>query len=109
MLFLDQIHSHYRRWPVFLLMDEDSCHTSYDVINYACFLNIDFEFLPLRSPHLNPMDHFWRQGKEKISSNHQYESIDEHVERFIGFLDGLSNHEALLKAGILSGNFWLFQ
>src|SRR5579884_2942649 len=63
--------------------------------------------LPKRSPHLNPMDHLWRHGKAVISTNRQYVSIDEHVERFIDYLESLSADESLRKAGILSHDFWL--
>jgi hypothetical protein len=53
------------------------------------------------------MDHLWRHGKEVMSGNHQYASIDEQAERFIGYLYGLSRYEVLKKAGTLSKDFWL--
>ncbi len=53
------------------------------------------------------MDHLWRHGKEVMSANHQYASIDTQVDWFIAYLDGLSAYEALTKAGIFSKDFWL--
>ncbi|HTU16675.1 MAG TPA: hypothetical protein VMG10_01325 [Gemmataceae bacterium] len=52
------------------------------------------------------MDHLWRHGKEVMSANHQYASIDSQVEQFIDYLSGLSPYEALTKAGIYSNDFW---
>ena len=64
-------------------------------------------WLPKRCPELNGMDHLWGHGKDHILANRQYSVIDEEVERFIDYLLGLSNREALKQAGILSENFWL--
>ena len=70
-------------------------------------LGIELLWLPKRSPHLNPMDHLWRHGKEVLSANYQYASIDTQVDWFIAYLDGLSAYEALTKAGIFAKDFWL--
>jgi len=53
------------------------------------------------------MDHLWREMKGTISANYQFASIDEHAEYAEQWILKLSNREALLKAGILSKNFWL--
>jgi hypothetical protein len=105
--FLDEVHEHYRGWHVALLLDEDSSHTAEDSRSLAEDYEIELLWLPKRSPHLNPMDHLWRHGTEVISANHQYDSINEQVDRFIGYLSGLTAREALRKAGILSERFWL--
>jgi hypothetical protein len=105
--FLEEVRGHYRGRHVALLLDEDSSHTAEDSQDTADDLGIELLWLPTRSPHLNPMDHLWRHGKERMSGNHQYASIDEQVERFIGYLSGLSRYEALKKAGIFSKDFWL--
>jgi hypothetical protein len=47
--------------------------------------------------------------QEKICANKQYHSIDYQAERFIEYFLNLSPEEALRKAGILSGRFWLFR
>ena len=90
-----------------LLLDEDSSRTAEDSQDTAEDLGIELLWLPKRSPHLNPMDHLWRHGKEVISANHQYDSIETHVDWFVGYLESLSAHEALKKAGIRSRDFWL--
>jgi hypothetical protein len=63
--------------------------------------------LPNRAPELNGMDQLWRRSKQTISANHQYSSIDEHVDCFVSYILRLSAQDALRKAGLLSPNFWL--
>jgi transposase len=105
--FLEEVRWYYRGRPVALLVDEDSSHTAEDSQDTADELGIELLWLPKRSPHLNPMDHLWRHGKEVMSANHQYASIDSQVEQFIDYLSGPSAYEALKKAGIFSKDFWL--
>jgi transposase len=105
--FLEEVRWWYRGRHVVLLLDEDSAHTAESSQDAAEQLQVELLWLPKRSPHLNPMDHLWRHGKAVMSANYQYESIDVQVERFIGYLGGLSAHEALRKAGLLSPHAWL--
>jgi hypothetical protein len=105
--FLQLVHSHYRGWPVALLLDEDSSHTAGGSVDWAARYGIPLLWLPKRSPKLNPMDTLWGQGKDIISANKQYATIDEQADRFIRYLGSLSNQEALHTAGVLSPNFWL--
>jgi len=105
--FLEEVRWYYRGRHVALLLDEDSSHTAEDSQNTADDLGIELLWLPKRCPHLNPMDYLWRHGKEVMSANHQYASIEVQVERFIRYLAGLSPYEALKKAGIFSKDFWL--
>jgi DDE superfamily endonuclease len=105
--FLAAVHSHYRGWPVALLLDEDPCHTAKGSVDWAETYGIELLWLPKRSPELNPMDTLWGQGKDVISADKQYATVEEQVERFLRHLSGLSNQEALHTAGVLSDNFWL--
>jgi transposase len=105
--FLEQLHWHYRGWHVALLLDEDPSHTAAGSRRMAERSGTELVWLPKRAPELNPMDHLWGHGKDEVSSNKQYESIDDHVDRFVGYLRDLSSREALSKAGVLSADFWL--
>jgi len=107
-VFLYHLAYHYRGWHIALVWDEDSCHIAGLTQAMAGNLGIELLWLPKRSPHLNPLDHLWRHGKERISANHQYQSIDEHVEQFTAYLGSLSPEEALRKAGVLSEDFWIY-
>src|SRR5205807_8635964 len=86
--FLGEIRRHYPGGHVALLLDEDSSHTAGASQELADELDIELLGLPKRSPHLNPMDHLWRHGKEVKSVNHQYDSIETQVEQFIDYLAG---------------------
>lgn len=103
--FLDAVRWSYRGWHVALLLDEDPCHTAQASVRAAEEMTL--LWLPNRAPKLNPMDTLWGQGKDVISANKQYETIDEQVERFLDHLLGMSDQEALHTSGVLSGRFWL--
>ena len=72
-------------------------------------LGIQLFWLPIRAPELNPMENLWREGKRNICVNRQYGSIEQQVRSFIDYLEGLSDYQALVKSGVLSGNFWLWK
>jgi hypothetical protein len=64
-------------------------------------------WLPKRLPKLNPMDTLWGQGKDVICADHQYDTLEEQVNRFIGYLGSLTPREALHTAGVQAKGFWL--
>ena len=79
--FLEEVRSHYRGWHVALLLDEDPSHTAKASLREAEGMTL--LWLPKRSPKLNPMDTLWGQGKDVISANKQYATIEEQVDRFL--------------------------
>jgi hypothetical protein len=105
--FLRVIHYHYRGWHVALLLDEDPSHTAKGSVQLAGWFDIDLLWLPKRCPELNPVDTLWGQGKDVISADKQYATIDEQVDRFLGYLESLSPWEALHITGVFSKGFWL--
>jgi hypothetical protein len=105
--FLRVVHSSYRGWHVALLLDEDSSHTAKGSVQLADWFDIERLWLPKRSPKLNPMDTLWGQGKDVVSADKQYATLDEQVDRFIRNLESLSTWEALHTAGVYSKDFWL--
>lgn len=94
---------------VAVLLDGASRHTAQESEDLAAELDIELIYLPSRATNVNPLDRLWKWGKEKICANKQYLSIDYQTDRFIEYLLGLSGEEALRKAGIRSGRFWLFR
>jgi hypothetical protein len=64
-------------------------------------------WLPKRAPELNGLDHLWGHGKDHVCANRQYDDIDYEAARFVEYMAGLSNHEALQQSGLLSPDFWL--
>jgi hypothetical protein len=105
--FLEILHWHYRRWLPVLLLDEDPSHTAEESQEAAEDLGIELLFLPRRYPELNAMDQLWRRGKQVVSANRQYATIDEQVDRFAHYLLTLTPGEARSKAGLLSEECWL--
>jgi DDE superfamily endonuclease len=106
-VFLELIHHCYRGWHVALLLDEDPSHTAEESVELAGDFDMDLLWLPKRCPQLNPLDTLWGQGKDRMSANKQYATIDAQVDRFLDYLSSLSGKEALHTAGALSENFWL--
>jgi transposase len=105
--FLAVIRGHYRGWHVALLLDEGSSHTAEGSQELAAEMGIRLIRLPKRCPELNGMDHLWGHGKDHVCANRQYSGIDDEADRFVDYLQGLPNREALRQAGILSEDFWL--
>lgn len=105
--FLRHVRHRYRRWDVAMLLDEDPSHTAKGSVGLAEELAIELLWLPKRAPELNPVEGLWGDGKDVVCADHQYESIDDQEERFVAYLTGLSNRDALRKAGVLSEDFWL--
>ena len=103
--FLGEVRSHYWGWHVAMLLDEDPSHTAKASLREAEGMTL--LWLPKRSPKLNPMDTLWGQGKDVVSANKQYTTIEEHVDRFLDHLRSLTNQEALHTSGVLSKRFWL--
>lgn len=105
--FLRKVHRHYRGWHVAMLLDSDSSHTARESQKLAHRLKIRLLWLPKRAPELNPMDTLWGQGKDAMSVNWQYATMNEQVNAFVAHLSGMANQEALQTSGVLSENFWL--
>jgi DDE superfamily endonuclease len=105
--FLLLVARHYHGRSVVLLLDEDPSHTAQASQALAAELGIPLLWLPKRCPELNGMDHLWGHGKDHVCANRQYDDLDAEVERFITYLQGLSNQAARRQAGLLSHDFWL--
>ncbi len=106
-MFLRYIRKHYRGWEITLLLDGDSSHTAAASKALARTIRINLEWLPVRSPELNPMESIWRDGKQTICANRQYSSIEEAATKFIIYLELQSRHTAMTKSGLLSTDYWL--
>lgn len=105
--FLREVRKRYKGKRVWMLLDKASCHTAPLSQNVARELDVILVWLPKQCSELNSMDHLWRKLKDNMSANHQFKTIDESAEYAESWLLNLSPHQALLKAGILSKNFWL--
>jgi hypothetical protein len=105
--FLTMVRSYWRGWHIVLFEDRGSPHTAEESLEMAAALHIELRFLPVATPELNAMDHLWRHVKGEGLANRATVSIDTSADAACQYLLGLSPHERLRKAGVLSGNFWL--
>ena len=85
-VFLEVIHHYYRGWHVALLLDEDPSHTAKESVAVGRGLWHGLAVAAEACPELNPMDTLWGQGKDRMSANKQYATIDEQVDRFLDYL-----------------------
>lgn len=105
--FLEMIRSHWRGWNIILFEDQGTPHKSEDSIEFAASLGIQVRLLPVACPKLNAMDHLFRFVKKQAVANRPTASIGDSAQAACDFIYGLSRRERLVKAGVLSGNFWL--
>ena len=105
--FLEMIRSHWRGWRIILYEDRGSPHTAEDSLEMAAELGIQVRLLPRACPELNAMDHLFRSVKGRGVANRQTRSIDDSAMIACRHIYNLSPQERLIKAGVLSGNFWL--
>lgn len=105
--FLRRLRQPYPGRPIWLLLDRAPCHEAIRSQVLAAGLNIELIWLPKQCSELNAMDQLGKELKNKISSNRQFKTIDEHARQAENWVLDLSNRQALRKAGILSTNFWL--
>jgi hypothetical protein len=101
------VHGSYRGWHVAMVLDEDPSHTAKGSVRLADALGIELLWLPKRAPQLDPMDTLWGQAKDVVSADKRYATLDEQVERFIGYLESRSPGWALKTAGVYSDDFRL--
>jgi len=76
-------------------------------LEFAASLGIQVRLLPVACPKLNAMDHLFRFVKKQAVANRPTTSIDDSAQAACDFIYDLSRRERLVKAGVLSANFWL--
>jgi transposase len=105
--FLGMIRARWRGWRIILFEDRGSPHTAEDSRELAAELGIEVRLLPRACPELNAMDHLFRSVKGRGLANRPTVSIDDSALTACRHIYNLSPRERLIKAGMLSGNFWL--
>jgi len=105
--FLEMIRQHWRGWQIILFEDRGTPHMAEESVALAKALSIQVRLLPRACPELNAMDHLFRFVKSRSVANQPTRSIDESAMAACRSLYRLSRYERLIKAGVLSGNFWL--
>jgi transposase len=104
---LYQIRSRWRGWRIVLFIDRGSPHTAKRSRQLARELGIEIRWLPVACPELNPLEDLWRHVKQDVLANEPTPDLDASLGRALEYILSLTPKERLLKAGVLSGNFWL--
>jgi transposase len=105
--FLEHLRRCYRGRTLCLLIDKHGSHQAPATLRLAARLGIRLLWLPTQSPELNAMDHLWRELKQRIAANRQYESIEAEASTARDWTLALSRGAALRLAGLKSTNNWL--
>ena len=105
--FLRYLRQHYPGRPLCLLLDKAPCHDAVRSQQLAARLGIVLVWLPKQCSELNAVDHLWKELKRLIAANRQFRTIDDEADYAEQWFLGLTPHEALRKAGILSEGSWL--
>lgn len=105
--FLRILAKRSRGLPLWLLLDQAPCHEAQDSKHLASRLGIQLLPLPRQCSELNGMDHLWRELKRLIAANRQFATADELADIAQEWVLGLTNRQALRKAGLLSADCWL--
>jgi len=105
--FLGMIRSHWRGWQIIIFEDRGSPHTSEESVEEVAALGIRIRLLPRACPELNAMDHLFRSVKGEALADRPTQTIDQSADAACRYLYNMSCRERLIKAGVLSGNFWL--
>jgi hypothetical protein len=106
--FLAGVRLHWAGWHIILFEDRGSPHTAEDSLELAARLGIQVRLLPRACPELNALDHLFRFVKTCALANRPTRSTDASAMAACHYIYTLSRRERLVKAGVLSGNFWLF-
>ena len=104
---LTQTRAFWRGWQIVLFVDKNSAHKAAASQTLAEKLGIELRWLPTDCPELNVMDCLWRHVRDDVLANEPCPKLDATVTRAISYLDDLTPHQRLTKAGVFSGSFWL--
>jgi len=72
-IFLQQVSERFPEDFILMIMDKAAWHTSKKL---SLPENIKTAFLPPYSPQLNPVEHLWKEIREKFFGNRVFKSID---------------------------------
>jgi hypothetical protein len=104
---LRQLKSQWQGWNIVLFLDRGSPHRAKGSLKLPRELGIEWCWLPVACPELNPVEGLCRHLKGKALADRPTLWMEELMERACRYSQSLAPVERLWKAGVLSGNFWL--
>jgi transposase len=106
-VFLLEVRARYTRWPILMILDQASSPAAKITRREAEALQIELAWLPTASPELNPTELLWQKGKQNVSANRTFATVDQQASAFVEYLLSLSPVEAQRTSGVGSPTFWL--
>lgn len=94
-LFLEEVAAQHPGEQVAAIMDQAGWHKARDVVVPA---NITLCWLPPYSPELNPVEHLWKEIRQKWFPNQAFHSLDEVMERLSAALKSLMDSPAIVQS-----------
>jgi hypothetical protein len=79
---------------IFMILDQASSHTAKITQAEAEQLRIELAWLPTACPELNPAELLWQKGRQNVSTNRTFASVDQQATAFVEYLLGLTPAEA---------------
>jgi len=101
-IFLRQVAKRFDDEFIIMFMDKASWHTA-DKLKIPD--NMKLLFLPPYSPQLNPVEHLWKEVREKYFSNEVFSSIDAVEDRLMEALTFMNQTPDTVKS--FSGFNWI--
>lgn len=101
-IFLQQVAERFAEEFIIMFMDKASWHTAGKL---KIPENMKLLFLPPYSPQLNPVEHLWKEVREKYFSNEVFNSIDAVEDRLMEALTFMNKTPDTVKS--FSGFDWI--
>ena len=101
-IFLEQVAERFSEDFILMVMDKAAWHTANKLHIPE---NIKITFLPPYSPQLNPVEHLWKEIREKYFGNHVFKSIDAVENQLMKALTQMNNDSECVKS--FAGFKWI--
>jgi transposase len=94
-IFLEQVSKRFADDFIIMVMDKAAWHTAGKLKIPS---NMKLIFLPPHSPQLNPVEHLWKEIREKFFSNTVFDSIDAVEDQLMNALIFMNQNPGTVKS-----------
>jgi len=101
-IFLKQVSERFRNDKILMIADKAAWHTTEKLIIPE---NVKLAFLPPYSPRLNPVEHLWKEIREKWFANRVFESIAAVEDQLFDALSFMNSRPGYVKS--FAGFHWI--
>ena len=101
-IFLDQVSKRFEDEFIIMFMDKAAWHTTGKL---QIPKNMTLMFLPPYSPQLNPVEHLWKEIREKFFANRVFSSINAVEDQLFDALVYMNSHPDVVQS--FAGFSWI--